>query len=632
MAQKFMLVCLSFFVPVAYLLINVASDRHAAMEFAERERVGLDHFLAIEHVLSDAAFLRGRSILITAGVLDPKEYGPAEQRLADSLSALEKKLASEVDPLGLSASVAQAKQAMAALRQAPPPSLEHLEQVIEHGNQAVAGAIALFDALAARSNLALDPDADSYYLMTIGLDAGPRLREALGRVRSVGATIAGIADVEKMNPELMMTLHNADALSENYLERIGAALRQVEEANARALKGVPVNVVAAVREKFILRIDDNFPFKGPIGVKPQEWLDLGSEQVKAVEGLLGASALALRGLIDQRVDRLRRDYWTALGVTAVFLSIGLYLLAGYYVAANRTYAELGQRLAALGRGDLTDAKPMEGRDELVVAANTLRDAIGRLRGLIKDVRDGSTEMSDAVSQIATSNVELSERSTQMAAVVEQTSASTSTLADAVGENLQGTREANELVHDAARIAGTGGAIVEQAVRSMEGISASSRRIGDITQVIDGIAFQTNILALNAAVEAARAGEQGRGFAVVAGEVRTLAQRSAAAAREIKTLIESSVETVSEGEQHVVRAGETMSTMVTAIEKVKAIIENIAGQSKVQADQVRQLAAAVREVDETTQRNAAMVEETAAAATQLRMRAGQLAESAELFRT
>ena len=332
------------------------------------------------------------------------------------------------------------------------------------------------------------------------------------------------------------------------------------------------------------------------------------------------------------MDRLQHGFWTAIALALAFVAVAAYVLVGYYLASRSACEVLDRRIQALGAGDLSDTSVLYGRDEVVTATNALRDAVQRLSGLVHDVRSGAEEISSTATQISGANQDLSERGNAMASVVQQTSASTGLLEQAVDHNMTSAREANDLVRGAADLAGRGGAIVQRAVKSMDDITASSRRIGDIIQVIDSIAFQTNILALNAAVEAARAGEQGRGFAVVASEVRSLAQRSAGAAKEIKTLINSSIETVNQGGQYVAQAGGSMGEIVAAIQRVAAIVGDISQQSSAQADQIRQLATAIREVDTTTQQNAALVEQTAASATMLEDRAGQLREAAARFRT
>jgi methyl-accepting chemotaxis protein-1 (serine sensor receptor) len=316
----------------------------------------------------------------------------------------------------------------------------------------------------------------------------------------------------------------------------------------------------------------------------------------------------------------------------VFVAVALYALVSYYLAARSTCAALGQRIEALGAGDLGETDALEGRDEVVVATNAMREAVQRLSRLVHEVRAGAEHISTSATQISGANQDLSARGNAMASVVEQTSASTGVLEQTVDQNMGSAREAHDLVQGAAGLAGRGGEIVQRAVQSMEEITASSRKIGDIIQVIDSIAFRTNILALNAAVEAARAGEQGRGFAVVAGEVRSLAQRSAEAAREIKTLISTSIATVHQGEAYVGQAGSSMGEIVQAIRRVASIVGNITSQSSAQADQIRQLGAAIREVDTATQQNAALVEETAASASLLEDRAVKLREAAARFRT
>jgi methyl-accepting chemotaxis protein-1 (serine sensor receptor) len=633
MAVKFAIVCVSFAIPVLYLLINLAGDRRAAWEFSAREVVGLDHVAAATKLLNASLSFRGRTIAQVGGLPEAAAArDKAESDFDAALTAFDQLMAGENDALALKPAVAAVRAAAQKLRDAKSLPGNKIDEATNRANETVTAVIGLFDAIASGSNLALDPDADSYYLMLAVMDAGPRLLDSLARARSVGATIAGIGDIEKIDPELMMAMHNAVALTGEYLSRLEAAFENLKAANAETHKRLPVEALKQADTEFVERIDKAFPFKGPIGVSAKEWFELGIKHSNALGGLLTKAEQELNLLIEARTSRLKREFWTAMGITLACLLLGGYVLTGYYIASQSTTAALDRRIQALGDGDLSDSAELLGRDELVISANKLRLAAADLGQLIGAVREGSDQMSTAVSQIAGANHDLSERTLQMAAVVEQTSASTGSLEQIVGANLHSAQEANALVQGAAQIAGKGGAVVEQAVRSMDEITASSRKIGDIIGTIDSIAFQTNILALNAAVEAARAGEQGRGFAVVAAEVRSLAQRSAGAAREIKTLIQTSIETVNQGGQYVSQAGQTMNEMVDAIQRVTAIMGDISAQSRDQSEQIRQLGAAIRDVDTNTQRNAAQVEETSAAAASCAERARELQELAARFKT
>ncbi|MFS8435943.1 chemotaxis protein, partial [Xanthomonas campestris pv. campestris] len=238
----------------------------------------------------------------------------------------------------------------------------------------------------------------------------------------------------------------------------------------------------------------------------------------------------------------------------------------------------------------------------------------------------------AASEIAAGNQDLSQRTEQQAANLEETAASMEELTSTVKQNAEGARQANQLAIGAASVAVQGGEVVGKVVETMSGIEASSKKIADIISVIDGIAFQTNILALNAAVEAARAGEQGRGFAVVASEVRTLAQRSSGAAKEIKDLIDDSVQRVAEGSALVHTAGKTMGEVVASVQRVTDIMGEISAASQEQSAGIEQVNQTITQMDETTQQNAALVEEATAAARSLEDQAVQLTEAVAVFKT
>ena len=285
---------------------------------------------------------------------------------------------------------------------------------------------------------------------------------------------------------------------------------------------------------------------------------------------------------------------------------------------------------SIAEGDLTQEIHDIRKDEFGLLLGSLSDMVAKLRSLVSEVRNGVTSVSAASSEIANGNQDLSVRTEQTSLNLQQTSASMVELTTTVNHSADTARQANQLATTAAEVAKRGGAVVGQVVDSMQHITESSRRIADIIGTIDGIAFQTNILALNAAVEAARAGEQGRGFAVVASEVRSLAQRSAEAAKEIKTLINVSVETVESGSRQVEQAGQTMGEIVGSVQRVTDLIGEITVSSAAQREGIGQINQSIATLDQMTQQNAALVEESAAAASGLHEQAQRLSEVVSVF--
>ncbi len=289
---------------------------------------------------------------------------------------------------------------------------------------------------------------------------------------------------------------------------------------------------------------------------------------------------------------------------------------------------LAQTVAA---GDLTHSIQVRGRDEVSQLLASLQTMTASLSSIVGEVRAGTETIGTASRQIATGNQDLSSRTEEQASSLEETASSMEELTSTVKQSAENARQANVLANSAAEVALRGGQVVSQVVETMGSINASSRRIVDIIGVIDGIAFQTNILALNAAVEAARAGEQGRGFAVVASEVRTLAQRSAAAAKEIKALIDDSVGKVDAGAKLVDQAGTTMDEIVDSVKRVTDIMAEIALASQEQNAGIEQINQAITQMDQVTQQNAALVEEAAAAAESMQEQAVHLARAVDVFK-
>ena len=320
-------------------------------------------------------------------------------------------------------------------------------------------------------------------------------------------------------------------------------------------------------------------------------------------------------------------------IAAVVLSLAITLLSLFWLkrALITPLAVVRRHFERIASGDLHSEIQVSGRNEMTLLFGGLRQMQQKLAETVAQVRDGSQAMQVGIQEIAAGNNDLSSRTEQQAASLAQTAASMEQLTATVTGNADNARQASQLAREASTTAHKGGELTRNVVEAMNDIATRSKKIGDITGVIDGIAFQTNILALNAAVEAARAGEQGRGFAVVAGEVRSLAQRSAQAAKEIKTLIEDSISRVDQGSELVATAGSTMEEIVQSVTRVNDIMGEIASASDEQRRGIEQVAQAVSQMDQVTQQNAALVEQAAAATDALEARAEHLSGTVQRFR-
>jgi methyl-accepting chemotaxis protein len=366
-------------------------------------------------------------------------------------------------------------------------------------------------------------------------------------------------------------------------------------------------------------------------VLEQRFTPAGKAYLGSLSGLLDLQ----RKSIDANAARIEELYVSSRSFMIVF---GLVVLALGGVCAWRLTRGITVPLSqaveiavAVAQKDLTSHIEVTSQDETGRLLQALQQMNDGLISIVTEVRNGTESISTASSQIAAGNLDLSGRTEEQASSLEETASSMEELTQTVKQNADNARQANQLAVKASEVAQRGGGVVSEVVTTMDAITGSSRKIADIISVIDGIAFQTNILALNAAVEAARAGEQGRGFAVVASEVRNLAQRSAAAAKEIKTLIDDSLEKVNAGSALVTQAGSTMSDVVDSIQRVTDIMGEITSASLEQSSGIEQVNQAIGQMDQVTQQNAALVEEAAAAAGSLHDQADALTAIVSVFK-
>lgn len=418
------------------------------------------------------------------------------------------------------------------------------------------------------------------------------------------ADLLQLAIAAELDPRVRDSLQAAQALQERYASDVSAILQKIERHE----------------------ILDQLVFEEEIQVPVQATLAAELKVGQAIEWNRETTQSGGEAIHSS----VRRLIWlVALGLLLAVIS-ALVLGTKLLVRIRLPLAQLTQAISRVHSGDLSHAVAVDSKDELGRMSLDFNAMLGSLQSMVQEVRYASDSIHAASAQIAGGNLDLSTRTEQAAAHLQQAAASLDALTTTVRQMAESAKHASQIASATAQSAQAGGALVAQAVQSMAGIQASSDRIAEITSVIDGIAFQTNILALNAAVEAARAGEQGRGFAVVAAEVRSLAQRSAAAAREIKILIDTSREEVSSGSNQVRDAGEAMGQIIQQVSQVHQMIEDITRQASVQSSDIAGVNQSMSHLDQMTQQNAALVEEAAAASASLREQADRMAEVMRRF--
>jgi methyl-accepting chemotaxis protein len=600
--------------PVGVLGWNYFGDKAAAIDFTAKELDGTAYAREVLPLIAQAQ--RQRELAAAAQIKGVDASGLAAA--GDAYEAQLRKVEQVDARLGAELGTDKTLAALKAV--SPSPVAGDWHKTYEAYSARVDAAIALLTQAADGSNLTLDPDLDSYYLMDSVTATLPTLIEATAELNDMARAVArGLPVSEAIGHDMA----RSEALGDFADERWAAAMPKVY----------------SLRPEYKKELRDE-----EVRHQLHAFHELAGS-LAAADGKLASASVVVDGLREvqlKSLDKLdllleaRRGAMEAqrAGVSLVVvlsLLTAVYLFYSFYLVTHGGLREVQKHLEAMTAGDLTTSPRPWGSDEAARLMGSLADMQHSLRGIVHKVRGASDNIVHSTAEISDGAMDLSARTEEAAASLQQSAAAMDQISSTVQATSDRAQEAAGIARDNAQQAERGGDIIGTMVETMQGIHASSSKIGDIIGVIDGIAFQTNILALNAAVEAARAGEAGRGFAVVASEVRALAQRSAAAAREIKGLITTSVEQVDHGAKIMRNAGDTIGQIVQSAHEVNKLLADIANGANEQATGVGQTTQAVQDLDGMTQQNAALVEETAAAAASLKEQAVKLADEVSRFR-
>ena len=609
----------AFVAPLVLMLFYLWSAENEQVVVAQSEQAGLAYARPVLDVVRAAQGLR------TAAVTKAASLAEQQSRLQAAFDKLAPRNAESGKAFRTEEAFGALQKAHQALQQTPVGATP--DATLQAHNTFIDLALDLVAAIANGSKLALDPDLDTYHLMNFSVLLGPQQYENLARLTSLGAIVLHSNEINQARRDSISASSSLQAYLEKGME---ASYGPAVEAFADIAGKFDMKGTDAAAEAFAAAIQKQILGPQPTG-DLASYIALGDTAVQKQSTLALQLLDRLDARLDARVQRLRADLYLQIVVSVLFVALAGYLLLSFYKVVMGGLQEVAGHLQQVTKGNLTTAPTPWGNDEAAQLMRSLGEMQTALRRMVGTVIESSRRVQTASEEIAAASQDLSERTERNAASLEETAASMDEISSTVKHAAERVASATTIARDNATAATHGGEVIQQVVNTMEGIRGSSHKIGEIIGVIDSIAFQTNILALNAAVEAARAGDQGRGFAVVATEVRALAGRSAAAAREIKALIGASIAQVASGNQVVADAGRTIGDVVANANRIADMMREIATATQEQTAGVAQVSTSVYELDQATQQNAALVEQTAAASGALSDQAQRLADEIGFFR-
>jgi methyl-accepting chemotaxis protein len=617
---KAAVIALVFLVPLVFCLALIWKSSGQAIAIAQSERQGL---VALRPLF---AFIQEAQLRRHAALLHPADLPALQQRLSATAELIARQhhasgtLFHDKDAYGAF------EQQQQALQQTPVAASQ--DETFRAHSGLIQAALKLAATIADGSMLSLDPDLDTFHMMNVAVLRGPRQTENSVQIHTMGQLMLMNAEARATRHEQIVQWMAVQRLLDDDVEASYQAGIDSDPQTSRLfdMKGTDdafEAFMSAVRQQIMS------------GSAPQgdvsAYAKLGDALVAKQNALNGQILEELDRRIQARIDRLARDRALDLGISAVFVSIALYLMMAFYRVMTGGLNEVATHLKEISIGNLTTAPQPWGNDEAGQLMVNLRAMQASLRRTVGVVIDSATQVQSSSDHIATAAASLSARTEQSAVSLQQTAETMGHIASTADQAAKTVEIATTSVQQNAQVAERGGQVVAEVIRTMEDIRIASMRISEIIGTIDGIAFQTNILALNAAVEASRAGEHGRGFAVVAAEVRALSGRSAAAAKEIKTLVHSNIKQVNNGTTVVTDAGQIMKNIVGNADQVSRLISDIAETARHQRQSLQQISTAVSELDQATQQNATLVEQSSSASGALAEQARQLSSEVSQFR-